>query len=76
MIHISQHNLRHNINCPVEERKDVITCKTYKNNTYSKSLFIVDDAGNVIAKVVYSPDKPLSCGARVWIETDEKNVRY
>jgi len=20
--------------------------------------------------VVYSPDKPLSCGARVWIETD------
>jgi hypothetical protein len=21
--------------------------------------------------VVYSPDKPLSCGARVWIECDE-----
>jgi hypothetical protein len=21
------------------------------------------------SKVVYSPDKPLSCGARVWIET-------
>ena len=22
------------------------------------------------SKVVYSPDKPLSCGARVWIETN------
>ena len=21
------------------------------------------------SKVIYSPDKPLSCGARVWIET-------
>jgi hypothetical protein len=76
VIHINQHNIRHNINCSVEDRKDVITCKTYKNNTYSNSLLIVDNDGNVIAKVVYSPDKPLSCGARVWIETDEKNVRY
>lgn len=26
--------------------------------------------------IVYSPDKPLKCGARVWIETDESvNVR-
>ena len=50
VIHINQHNIRHNINCPVEERKDVITCKTYKNNTYSNSLLIVDDAGNVIAR--------------------------
>ncbi len=23
------------------------------------------------ARVVYSPNKPLSCGARVWIECDE-----
>jgi hypothetical protein len=23
------------------------------------------------ARVVYSPDKPLSCGARVWIECEE-----
>jgi hypothetical protein len=22
------------------------------------------------SKVVYSPDKPLSCGAKVWIETE------
>lgn len=23
------------------------------------------------ARVVYSPDKPLKCGARVWIEADD-----
>lgn len=24
------------------------------------------------SKVVYSPDKPLACGAKVWIETDAR----
>ena len=33
--------------------------------------------GNVVqigehTRIVYSPDKPLDCGARVWIETTEK----
>jgi hypothetical protein len=27
-----------------------------------------------VAKIVYSPEKPLSCGAKVWIETNEKIV--
>jgi len=26
------------------------------------------------SKVVYSPDKPLSCGAKVWIETDAEVI--
>ena len=26
------------------------------------------------SKVVYSPDKPLSCGAKVWIETQAEVV--
>ncbi len=33
-----------------------------------------DKDGNIVASVVYSPDKPLSCGARVWIETDSEVV--
>ena len=28
-----------------------------------------DKDGDEVATIVYSPDKPLSCGARVWIET-------
>jgi hypothetical protein len=39
--------------------------KTYKDNTYATRVRI--DGPCV---VVYSPDKPLSCGAKVWIETD------
>lgn len=31
---------------------------------------LVDEDGNVVAKIIYSPDKPLSCGATVWIETN------
>lgn len=26
------------------------------------------------SKIIYSPDKPLSCGAHVWIETEDEVV--
>ena len=47
----------------------VITVKTYKSNTYAHEVEILGES-----KVVYSPDKPLSCGARVWIETDAEVI--
>ena len=43
----------------------MLTCKTSKNNNYAHEVVIKGDS-----KVVYSPDKPLSCGAKVWIETE------
>jgi hypothetical protein len=43
--------------------------KTYKTNTYAHEVEIL---GN--SKVVYSPDDPLPCGARLWIETDAEVV--
>ena len=46
-------------------KEPVITVKTYKTNTYAHEVEILGES-----KVVYSPNKPLSCGARVWIETD------
>jgi len=33
---------------------------------------IYDQDGREAARVVYSPDKPLSCGAKVWVETQNK----
>ena len=45
----------------------VLTVKTYKSNDYAHS---VDISGP--CRVVYSPDKPLSCGAKVWIETESE----
>ena len=67
-IHVNQHKIKSNIKNG--EREPVITCKTYKSNTYANSVNILDNDGNTVARVIYRPDNPLSCGARVWIETE------
>lgn len=67
IIHVNQHVIRANKKNGVEN--PVLTCKTYKENIYAKEIEILDDSGSVVAKVIYSHDKPLSCGARVWVET-------
>lgn len=67
IIHVNQHVIR--ANKKNGEENPVLTCKTYKENIYAKEIEILDENGSVIAKVIYSPNKPLSCGARVWIET-------
>ena len=66
-IHINQHKIRSNKKNNTEE--PVITVKTSKNNNYAKEVDIMGKS-----KLVYRPNKPLSCGARVWIETDDKVV--
>jgi hypothetical protein len=67
IIHINQHVIRRNTK--TGERNPVITCKTYKTNNYADKVIIKDKDGDEVATIIYSPDKPLSCGARVWIET-------
>jgi len=63
IIHVNQHVVKSN--AKTGERNPVLTVKTYKTNTYAHEVEIKGDS-----KVIYSPDKPLSCGAKVWIETD------
>jgi len=63
IIHINKHNIRFNSKNP-ETLKPVVTVKQGKSNTYAMSVKI-----NGPSELVYRPDKPLSCGARVWIET-------
>lgn len=65
-IHVNQHIIKSN--AKTGQRKPVLTVKTHKDNQYATSVRIDGPC-----RVVYSPDKPLSCGARVWIET-EANV--
>jgi hypothetical protein len=67
IIHVNQHVIRKNKD---GENRPVLTCKTYKENTYAHEAIIYDKDGEIAAKVIYSPDKPLSCGAKVWIETN------
>ena len=76
VIHINQHHIRHNQKCDISERKPVITCKTYKENQYRDSVDLVCvETGEVFATIMYSPDKPLSCGARVWVEVNTDIVQ-
>lgn len=67
IIHVNQHIIKSNRKNGVVD--PVLTVKTYKDNRYAHEAIIRDDAGKEVARVVYRPDKPLSCGAHVWIET-------
>ena len=62
IIHVNQHVIKSNRKTGATD--PVLTVKTYKSNTYAHEVEILGPS-----KVVYSPDKPLSCGAHVWIET-------
>jgi len=68
-IHVNQAHIRKNIRAVEEDKVPVLTVKTYKTNKYADSVTILGPS-----KVVYSPDKPLSCGARVWIETESEVI--
>jgi hypothetical protein len=63
IVHVNQHviksNRKHNQNDPV------LTVKTYKDNRYAHEVEIDGPC-----KIIYRPEKPLSCGAHVWIETE------
>ena len=64
-IHVNQHNIKTNQRMGVH--LPVLTIKTTaKNHKAAERVTILTDPP---VTVVYSPDKPLSCGARVWIET-------
>ena len=63
IVHVNQHVIR--ANTKTGGRDPVLTVKNYKSNTYAHEVAI---PGGCVVK--YSPDTPLSCGARVWIETE------
>ena len=67
-IHVNMHVIRSNKKNNADDPP--LTVKTYKENRKAKEVSI-----NGPSKVVYSPEKPLSCGARVWIECDNEDVQ-
>jgi hypothetical protein len=70
IIHVNQHKIKSN--GKTGDRQPVLTCKTYKTNNYAHEAIIYGQDGKEAAKVIYSPDEPLGCGAKVWIETRNK----
>lgn len=66
VIHVNQHVIKSNSKLPEGAAPEpVLTVKTYKDNRYAHDVRILGES-----RIVYSPDKPLSCGAKVWIETE------
>lgn len=66
-IHVNQHVIRSNKRTGAAE--PCITVKSGDSNRYCTSVQILGPS-----RVVYSPCRPLSCGARVWIETTAEVV--
>lgn len=65
IVHVNQHVIKRNAK---EGTNDpVLTVKTYKSNTYCHEVEFLGGC-----KVVHRPDRPLSCGAKVWIETEDE----
>jgi hypothetical protein len=64
-IHVNQHAIKRNRK--TGEREPVISVKSSRGNQYASTVVIHGPS-----RIVYSPDKPLSCGATVWIETESE----
>lgn len=67
IIHVNQHRIR--ANTTSGSRLPVLTVKEGKENNYAHEVEIRGPC-----RIIYRPEKPLSCGARVWIETDSDVV--
>ena len=70
IIHVAQQAIQQN-------RKDggnrpPLIVRNYKGAKRGHTLIIYGQDGRPAARIVHSPHKPLSCGARVWIETEGK----
>lgn len=68
IVHVAQDairkNLKHGTNYPA------IIHRTYKGAERVHRLNIRDAEGNVVATLIHDQENPLSCGARVWLETE------
>jgi hypothetical protein len=69
IVHVNQHVIRSN--GKTGARDPCLTVKTHKSNDYAHEVLIDGPS-----RIVYSPDKPLSCGAKVWIETDHEVTTF
>ena len=65
-VHVNQHHIKANAK---GADLPVLTIKDYKRNRKANTALIQRN-GVTVCKVVYRPNKPLPCGAKVWIETE------
>ena len=69
-IHVNQHRIKQDAKNGT--RQACLTVKAYNQNRKATEAVIRDANGDEIARIIYRPDKPLACGARCWIETQNQ----
>ena len=67
-VHVNMHIIRANANGVNAQNEPPITIRRGKSGTAVHRCHEVSLSGP--SKVVYKPNDPLGCGARLWIETD------
>lgn len=67
VLHVAQDAIRRRDGSPA------IIVRDYRGATRHHEVELVVE-GKVVGKFVYSPNKPLSCGARVWLEADSSKL--
>jgi hypothetical protein len=70
VIHINQHVIRANVKSGRRDPCIAVRRGRSDKATLAHEVQIKDAAGNVVCRVVSSIDRPLPCGARVWLETE------
>lgn len=66
-VHVDQFAIKRNRKQGTQDPP--ISLKTSKGTHKANRVDLLDENGNVVASVIYSPEKPLSCGAHVWVES-------
>lgn len=65
IIHVWQQRIRQNIGKAPADQLPPVIVREGSARQYGSAVAIHGPS-----RIVYSPDKPLSCGARLWIETE------
>lgn len=67
ILHVNQHVIRANAKGGSSDPPIIV--RNYQGAKRAHEVELVVD-GKVVGKFVYSPHEPLSCGARLWLESD------
>ena len=66
-IHVNMHIVKRN--AKTGSNDPALTIKDHRQNRKAHEATILGPS-----RVVYSPDKPLKCGARCWVETNAEVI--
>lgn len=66
-VHVNSNTIKSN--AKHDENEPPLTIRTSQHKEYCHEVVLLGQDGLEAARVVYRPNNPLSCGAKVWIET-------